>query len=131
MGTLDNATREACFSVQIIDDMEFEDEIETFSIVIESFTVINVNEDGKMLRVASSPRRIDVKIADNDRDIVIGFEESELSVNEGGSLLELCVVVFRPTAGEDLNAIINVIVSTVSDTAGISVAKKSIKVHEC
>lgn len=117
-GTLSNSTRETCFSVQVTDDLLFENEFETFS--IEILDVIGVNEDGRRLRVLNRPRRIDVSIVDDDRDILLGFEQAEYTIVEGDTSLELCVVVLRPTFGEDLNATINITVATVSGTAGKS-----------
>ena len=117
-GTLSNTTREACFSVEVVDDMLFESEVETFSLTIDdSFDVINLSGDSRTLRVANSPSAITISIIDNDRDIVIGFEESKFEVEEGVSL-ELCVAVMRPTFSEDFNAVINITVATVSGSAG-------------
>ena len=110
-------TREVCFSVEIKDDNLFENEIESFSFVIESFSVISHREDSRMLRVANSTSKINIMIVDNDRDIVIGFNKSEFTVQEDTSQ-ELCVVVMRPTAREELNAFINITVATVSGSAG-------------
>ena len=114
---LSNTTREACFSVQILDDMLFESTDENFFLVIENVDVISRREDSRMLRVANSPQSIAITITDNDGDILIGFEESELSVREGTSL-ELCVAVVRPTLSENIDAEIEIIVATVSDSAG-------------
>ena len=100
-----------------MDDLLFEDEIETFSIDLE---LLNVTEEGRRLRILNHPSRVNVLIADDDRDIVIGFEQEEFTVVEGDTALELCVVVLRPTIDEDLNAIINITVATVSGTAGKS-----------
>ena len=117
-GTLDNSTRQACFSVQVMDDALFESEIETFSIEIDRLDVIGGSEDGRMLRVLDSPDTVTISIVDDDRNVVIGFEQADFTVVEGDTSVELCVVVFRPTAGEGLNAIINIIVATISGTAG-------------
>ena len=118
-GTLSNTTREVCFSILDLDDLLFE-ETETFSLAIEKFDVINQREDSRMLRVANSPQNITIMITDNDRDIVIGFVESDLLVEVlENTSRELCVEVMRPTVSEDLNAIIDIIVATVSGSAGI------------
>ena len=104
--------------MQILDDMQLENTFEDFSLTVENFEVISHREDSRMLRVANSPRSITVTIADNDGDTVIGFEEPEFSVGEDTSL-ELCVVVMRPTVSESFDAVIDIIVATVSGSAGM------------
>ena len=104
--------------MQILDDMLFESTNENFSLVIENVDVISQREDSRMLRVANSPRSITIIITDNDGDILIGFEEFELLVGEGTSP-ELCVAVVRPTLSENLDAEIDIIVATVSGSAGM------------
>ena len=116
--TLSNSTRRVCFSLEITDDILFENEVETFSFVIEIENVLNSINDTRVLRVLSQPNTITISIIDNDRDILIGFEETEFSVNEDNVMVELCVGVSRPTLNEDLNAVINIIVATISGTAG-------------
>ena len=118
---LGNSSRRVCFTVQIKNDVLFEDEVETISFEIsEDFKVqTTMEQDGRMLRVLSRPATITVSITDDDRDIVIGFEESEVAVVEGNVSQRLCINVTRPTLGEDLNAVINIIIATISGSAGM------------
>ena len=95
--------------------------METFSFAIEFSTVFGAIGDKRMLRVLSQPDMITISIIDNDRDIVIGFIQNDtiLMVAEGNVMVELCVEVSRPAITEDLNAVINIIVATISGTAGM------------
>jgi len=56
-------------------------------------------------------------------DVIVGFEETLVEVNEPDGTAELCAVVTSPPAGTDFPTPFNLLINTASGTAGLKTEK--------
>ena len=89
--TFNNATRRACFNVDIVEDSIFETE-EQFTVQL---TIDMVDFDGNPQSISLSPATATVTIVENGSLLLVGFEEDSLDrrVPQNAGTISLCVVV--------------------------------------
>lgn len=89
--TFNNATRRACFNVEIVEDSIFEGD-EQFTVQL---TIDAVDFDGTPQSISLSPATATVTIVETDPPLSVGFEEDSLDrrVLQNAGTTSLCVVV--------------------------------------
>lgn len=112
---LDDITRRACSDIPIRNDEAFEDQRESFNVIVSNFSL----DDAELIGF-SSVNITQVVIVDDDRIVELGFLENSTSVTveESVGAAVVCVGISIPVPNTVFNSQIGVIVGTRPESAG-------------